>query len=104
LIAAANPYLYVTRMIFVERAESYVAIQRPWALGYKTEYRCWIFNREEFVHHLSSRSMELLREFLISDGPRIHRAPEQGDYKGFLFRKKNTRALITGSGVLTDAE
>jgi putative methyltransferase (TIGR04325 family) len=100
LVAVADPYLYVTRMIFVERAKTYVAIQRPWSLGYGTEYRCWIFNREEFVRHLTSRSMELLREFLICDRPRIHRAPEQGDYKGFLFRKRNAPC----SQVLTDAK
>jgi putative methyltransferase (TIGR04325 family) len=93
LAAVADPYLYVTRMIFVELAASYVAIQRPWALGYGTEYRCWIFNREEFVQHLLSRSMDLVREFLICDGQRIYRAPEQGDYKGFLFRKRTTSAI-----------
>ncbi len=90
LAGAADPYLYVTRMVFVQRAASYVAIQRPWALGYETEYRCWILNRDEFVSHLASQSMELVREFLINDGPRIHRAPEQGDYRGFLFRKSDS--------------
>jgi len=97
LVAVADPYLYVTRMIFVKLAATYVAIQRPWALGYGTEYRCWIFNREEFVDHLVSRSMELVREFLICDGPQIYRAPEQGDYKGFLFRKTNTLPSTPGS-------
>lgn len=90
LIEAANPYLFITRMIFVKVAASYVAIQRPWALGYETEYRCWILNRNEFVDYLTSRSMELVREFLINDGPRIYHAPEQGDYRGFLFRKSTT--------------
>jgi len=91
LIRAADPYLYVTRMIFVEHAASYVAIQRPSEAGYQTEYLCWILNRDEFLNQVFSKGMELLREFLICPGPHIHRGPEQGDYRGFLFRKKSGR-------------
>jgi putative methyltransferase (TIGR04325 family) len=87
LIRLADPYFYITRMIFVERAASYVAIQRPWQSGYRTEYLCWILNRHEFLNHVLSRGMELVREFLICPSQHIHRAPEQGDYMGFLFRK-----------------
>ncbi len=87
LIGVADPYLYVTRMIFVERAASYVAIQRPREAGYRTEYLCWILNRNEFLDRVLSRGMELLREFMVCPGQHIHRAPEQGDYRGFLFRK-----------------
>jgi putative methyltransferase (TIGR04325 family) len=89
LTAIASPYLFVTRMIFIERDTSYVAIQRPSAMGYRTEYLCWILNRQEFLDHVRSRGMELAREFLICAAQHIHRAPEQGDYRGFLFRKRN---------------
>lgn len=88
LASIADPYLYITRLVFIEHASSYVAIQRPWRLGYSTEYLCWILNRKEFLTHLDACGMELLREFLICDGPYIYRAPEQGDYRGFLFRKR----------------
>jgi putative methyltransferase (TIGR04325 family) len=88
LSAVADPYLYITRMIFVERAASYVAIQRPSSFGYQTEYLCWILNRHEFLAHVLSSGMELVREFLICDAQHIHRAPEQGDYRGFLFRRQ----------------
>lgn len=87
LISVANPYLYVSRMIFLEYGDSYVAVQRPWAVGYRTEYLCWILNRQDFLDHILSQGMELVREFLISNAQHIHRAPEQGDYRGFLFRK-----------------
>jgi hypothetical protein len=87
LIEVCNDYIYFTRMIFVEKVASYVAVQRPWAVGYQTEYLCWIFNRHEFIDYVCSRRMKLVREFMISDGPHIHRAPEQGMIKGFLFRK-----------------
>lgn len=87
LIEVSNPYLYITRMIFVNHASSYVAMQRPKSFGYRTEYLCWILNRQEFLDHVLSRGMELVREFLICDAQHIHCAPEQGDYRGFLFRK-----------------
>lgn len=89
LTAIASPYLYVTRMIFVERTTSYVAIQRPSAAGYRTEYPCWILNREEFLEHVCSRGMKLVREFLVCNAQHIHRAPEQGNYRGFLFCKQD---------------
>lgn len=89
LAIAADPYLYITRMMFVERARSYVAIQRPSAVGYRTEYLCWILNRDVFVSFVGRLGMELLREFLICKGAQIRRAPEQGDYRGFLFRKRD---------------
>ena len=88
LISATTSYLYVTRLVFVNRVPSYVAIQRPWAMGYDTEYLCWILNRQEFISHLNASNMELMREFMICNGPHICRAPEQGDYRGFLFRKR----------------
>jgi putative methyltransferase (TIGR04325 family) len=87
LTAIANPYLYITRMVFVERHASYVAIQRTPTSTYRTEYLCWILNREEFLGYVCSQGMKLVREFLICNAQHIHRAPEQGDYRGFLFCK-----------------
>jgi len=99
LISVADPYLYITRMIFVERAASYVAIQRPSDAGYRTEYLCWILNRKEFLDHVLSRGMELLREFMICSSQHIHGAPEQGDYRGFLFRKHDVGAKARDESV-----
>lgn len=101
LIGVADPYLYITRMIFVDRVESYVAIQRPREAGYRTEYLCWILNRNEFLDQVRSRGMELLREFIICRGQHIHRAPEQGDYRGFLFRKRGL-AVRAGADCATE--
>ena len=87
LASIADPYLYVTRMIFVDRSPSYVAIQRTGPTSYQTEYLCWILNRREFIEYAVSLEMELVRECLICDAQNIVRAPEQGSYKGFLFRR-----------------
>ena len=86
LISAADPYLFITRMIFVESHPSFVAIQRPYALGYNSQYPCWILNRKEFLDQVSGR-MNVIREFLVWEGPHIKGAPEQGDYHGFLFKR-----------------
>lgn len=88
LASVSRNYLYVARMLFIDRAGSYVAVQRPKAMGYDTEYLCWVFNRTEFIDCVTECGMELVREFILSDGPHIHRAPEQGDMRGFLFRRK----------------
>jgi putative methyltransferase (TIGR04325 family) len=87
LFVAAGEHLYLTRMMFVSNTQSYVAVQRPFSMGYRTEYLCWIFNRDEFVDYVCSRGARLVREFLISNGPHIHRAPEQSECRGFLFKK-----------------
>jgi putative methyltransferase (TIGR04325 family) len=101
LAASANPYLYVTRMIFIDRCSSYIAIQRTGAASYRTEYLCWILNRGEFLGYMSSLGMELVRECLICDAQYIFKAPEQGSYKGFLFR--NSTPLST-SRIVRDTE
>lgn len=87
LAGATTRYLFVSRMIFVDRVPSFVAIQRPGtAHGYATEYPMWILNRGEFMDAARAAGLEPVREFLIGHGPRIHRAPEEGAFRGFLFR------------------
>jgi putative methyltransferase (TIGR04325 family) len=92
LAGATNEYLYLTRMLFVGKAPSFVVVQRPKDLGYRTEYLCWVFNQSEFVGGVSSCGMECVREFLLGEGPYIHRAPEAPTLRGFLFRRKKVSA------------
>jgi putative methyltransferase (TIGR04325 family) len=87
LSGATGRYCFVSRMIFVVNAPSFPAIQRPDAdHGYATEYPMWILNRSEFLAAARDAGLEPVREFLIGHGPRIHRAPEEGTFRGFLFR------------------
>lgn len=85
---AADQYVFVNRMIFVQQAPSFVAIQRPGKHSYDTEYAMWIFNRNEFLEGAAQAGLEPVREFMIGHGPRIHRAPEQGAFRGFLFKRR----------------
>lgn len=88
-LARCAEHLYLTRMAFVSNGPSFTAIQRPVrGAAYMTEYICWIFNRDEFVSHVAGCGMELVREFLMEDGPVIKGAAEQPVYRGFLFRSQ----------------
>jgi putative methyltransferase (TIGR04325 family) len=93
LAASARDYLYVTRMLFVGDGPSFVALQRPWAAGYRTQYLCWIFNRRELIEAVETSGLRLLREFFLGPGPHIHKAPEQADFRGFLFQRGNKTAI-----------
>jgi putative methyltransferase (TIGR04325 family) len=89
LALATGSYLYVTRLPIINRKASFVVVQRPYQFGYETEYLCWFLNREEFLIHMSTLEMDLVREFLIQEKPHVYGAPEQGDYRGFLFRPRH---------------
>jgi putative methyltransferase (TIGR04325 family) len=89
LALATRSYLYITRFPVIHRLPSFVAIQRPYRHGYHTEYLCWFLNRREFLGHMSTLEMEFVREFLIQERPYVHGAPEQGEYRGFLFRPRH---------------
>jgi putative methyltransferase (TIGR04325 family) len=90
LSLATRSYLYITRIPIVPRKPSFVVVQRPYQYGYETEYLCWFLNQEEFLTHMRTLGMELIREFLIQERPHVHNAPEQGEYRGFLFRPTST--------------
>lgn len=88
LTSVTGEFLYVTRLPIVHRVKSFVALQRSYKYGYNTEYLGWFLNREEFLNCLlGTGKMKLVREFLIAERPLVHEAPEQGEYRGFLFRR-----------------
>jgi putative methyltransferase (TIGR04325 family) len=87
LAGSTKEYLYVTRMMFTNDAPSFVALQRPYAYGYETEYPLWILNEREFIAAAERSGMKPVREFLFGEGPPILNAPARGIFKGFLFRR-----------------
>jgi putative methyltransferase (TIGR04325 family) len=86
LAGATQGHLYITGLPTVLHAPSFVFVQRAYAYGYNTEYQGWCLNREEFLKCAEAARLDLLREFLVGHKPFIHRAPEQNEYRGFLFR------------------
>jgi len=88
LVSFTKDYLYITRLPIIEVSNSFVAMQRPFKYNsYDTEFLTWFFNKKEFVDTLTSYGMELVREFLLSEKPYVKKAPEQGEFKGFLFKR-----------------
>jgi putative methyltransferase (TIGR04325 family) len=91
LASVTDHFLYVTRQPFVETAPSFVVVQRPHRYGYMTEYPGWFLNRSEFLAEADTLGLRLLREFLIEERPVVPGAPEQADYRGFLFGAPSSR-------------
>ena len=88
LAQATGGYLFITRLPIAHQAPSFVIVQRPYQYGYNTEYLGWCLNRGEFLQCAQKLGLELIREFVVEPLPPIHRAPEQPEHWGFLFRKE----------------
>jgi putative methyltransferase (TIGR04325 family) len=89
LALAAAEYLYITRLPVVHNSGSFTFVQRPYAYGYNTEYCGWCLNRDEFVGHASKADLTLVREFVTGEAPFITNAPDQCEYRGYLFRRSH---------------
>lgn len=94
LCAAAHPWLYVTRIPVVLGADDYVIVQRAHRHGYPTSYPGWVVNRRSLLDGVLNAGFDLVREVLIDERPLIPGAPEQPEYRGFLFRRAHARGAI----------
>jgi putative methyltransferase (TIGR04325 family) len=86
LAQATSGQLFVTRLPIVKAAASFVFVQRPYQYGYDTEYLGWCLNRAQFLECAGAAGLELVREFVTGERPSIQGAPEQCQYRGYLFR------------------
>jgi putative methyltransferase (TIGR04325 family) len=87
LARSTRDYLFVTRLPVIVHSPSFVFVQRPYRYGYQTEYLGWCLNRKEFLEHAERSSLKLVHECRLGEAPKIYRAPEQNEYRGFLFQK-----------------
>lgn len=85
LIASTRGYLLITQLPVVD-GDPYVYVQRPYAFGYNTEYLSWALSRGVFLGAARSAGAELVREFIVGHRPPVVNAPEQCEYRGFLFK------------------
>lgn len=92
LASVTKDYMYVTRLPVVFQSPSFVVLQRAYNFDYGTEYLGWFLNRDEFLQCASDAGMRLMREFLIDERPFVYGAPEQGEYRGFLFQRDSQRS------------
>lgn len=91
LAGAAAGYLYIANTPMVLRAPSFVFVQRPYEMGYNTEYLGWCLNRSEVIETAEESGMRLVREFVCGHRPEIAGAPEQNEYRSLLFAAGGTR-------------
>lgn len=86
-LAGHTTLLYIARLQTVLSVPSFVVVQRPYRMGYRTEYLSWFLNRQELTSVAESAGLELIREFVYSEQWCVRGAPEQGRCRGFLFRR-----------------
>jgi putative methyltransferase (TIGR04325 family) len=86
-LAESTDYLYIARLQSVHSAKSFVVVQRPYRVGYRTQFLSWFLNRAELIGYAESLGLELIREFLYSEEWCVRGAPEQGHCRGYLFRR-----------------
>jgi putative methyltransferase (TIGR04325 family) len=89
LTRAARGYIFITQLPIVHQSSSFVMVQRPYNYGYDTEYLGWCINRQEFLERAEAEELELVREFIVGYQPQIRNAPEQCEYRGYLFRSRS---------------
>lgn len=89
LAKVTKQYLYVAQLPVVRNAASFVFVQRPYRYGYNTEYLAWCLNCEDFLRHAKALNLKLVREFVYGLKPLIYKAPEQNEYRGYLFKVKD---------------
>jgi putative methyltransferase (TIGR04325 family) len=88
LAKTTRGYLYLTRLRIINKAPSYVTLQRAFETeeyGYDTEYYGWVLNRQEFLKNVERTGMRLVREFYLGQASWVFNAPEQSESLGFLF-------------------
>jgi putative methyltransferase (TIGR04325 family) len=85
LAEATTDFLLLTRLPVVERAPSFVVLQRAHAYGYATEYLGWVFNRGELFTATMAAGLDLERQFLLQEPLEIPGAPEHPSDAAFLF-------------------
>jgi len=93
LAAASRGYLYIAQLPTVGRTPSFVAVQRPYAHGYDTEYLGWILNREAFLEAVSSLHLQLVREFFFDHPVVVSGIAEPAVHRGFLLRRISADAV-----------
>jgi putative methyltransferase (TIGR04325 family) len=88
LAERCEEFLYIARLQTVNRGPSFVVRQKPYGQGYDTEYLSWFINRVELTGYLETLGLELVREFVFAEQWSVKRAPENGECRGFLFRRR----------------
>jgi putative methyltransferase (TIGR04325 family) len=85
LVQRTRGFLYIARLMTVNRTPSFVVRQRSRKQGYNTDILAWFLNRTELLGCLERLGMRLVREFVFVENWHVKNAPEKGECRGFLF-------------------
>lgn len=96
LEAAADRWVYLTRMPITDYDKSYVVCQRPYWAGYRTEYISWVLSRDELLNEAKRKMLLLEREFLVRPLSEISGAPSKVYERGLLFGKTQNQIAEAG--------
>jgi putative methyltransferase (TIGR04325 family) len=86
LAAAADRWVFITRLPLFEGDAPRAVVQRPHWAGYQTEYISWVFSRPDFLDAAASCGLALEREFLVRDAQASIKGIPRSYERGFLFR------------------
>ena len=84
-------YLIFDRTPFLQNGQDMVTLQKVPPQVYPASYPCWFLGEEKFRTFFAS-TYELLAEFGSDEG-KVNQHGVQGEFKGFLFKRKK----LTGS-------
>jgi putative methyltransferase (TIGR04325 family) len=85
LLRASRGFVLLHQVPTVHTAPTFAVIQRPYRYGYATEYVGWCFRREDLLRASREHGARLVREFVHGFKPPVAGAPDQPEYRGYLF-------------------
>jgi len=87
LATMTHELLYISRLQVVTHAGSFVVSHKIYHDGYG-EFLSWCINQQELLSCAEECGLDLVREFVYYSKSIIRGALEQGDCRGFLFRRQ----------------
>jgi putative methyltransferase (TIGR04325 family) len=88
IAAAVKNFLFIARVLVVEKSPSFVVLQRTEEFNYHSNMLTQVFNQHELLGVLERTGLTILREFVVEDAPTIAGAPEQCVEIGWLFKRE----------------
>lgn len=88
IIASVKNFLFLTRVLVVEKSPSFVVLQRTEEYNYHSNMLTQVFNKHELLGVVERAGLTMLREFVVEDPPTIAGAPENCVESGWLFKRE----------------
>jgi putative methyltransferase (TIGR04325 family) len=90
LARLARPYVFLTRLLTVNKTKSFVVLQKTDSNGYGSDMLTQVFNCGELLEVANDCGLSPIRELVIGDRPRISGVEEESVCRGWLFRSRQT--------------